>query len=64
MGGLTAAGDVVLPASGVVGFCSRALLWAAIPGALYVTRFAHREEIAQARSLLRTARARLQHAPS
>jgi hypothetical protein len=31
---------------------------------LYVTGFAHRAELAQARSLLEQARARLQHAPS
>jgi O-antigen/teichoic acid export membrane protein len=64
MGGLTAAGDVVLPTSGVVGFITRGLVWVAIPGALFVTGFAHRDEIAQARSLLRTARERVQRVPS
>jgi O-antigen/teichoic acid export membrane protein len=64
MGGLTAAGDVVLPTHGVVGFAARALVWAAIPAVLFATGFAHREELAQARSLLTTARERLQRVPS
>lgn len=52
VGGLAAAGDLALPTSGVVGFISRALVWAAIPGALLVTGFLHGAELSQARTLL------------
>jgi O-antigen/teichoic acid export membrane protein len=51
IGGLSTAGDLLLPTHGGVGFVARALVFAAIPTALYVTRFAHREELAQARAL-------------
>ncbi len=56
VGGLAAAGDLALPASGVVGFISRAAVWAAIPPALLVTGFAHGAELAQARALLSRVR--------
>jgi O-antigen/teichoic acid export membrane protein len=57
MGGLAAAGELTLPTAGVVGFISRAAVWAAIPPALLATGFAHRAELAQARVLLARARA-------
>jgi O-antigen/teichoic acid export membrane protein len=56
MGGLTAAGDLALPTSGAVGFLTRGLVWVAIPLALYVTRFAHQQELARARRLVLAAR--------
>jgi peptidoglycan biosynthesis protein MviN/MurJ (putative lipid II flippase) len=52
VGGLAAAGELLLPTSGAVGFVSRAVVWAVIPGALLVTGFAHGAELAQARELL------------
>jgi O-antigen/teichoic acid export membrane protein len=58
MGGLAAAGDLVLPTAGVVGFISRAAVWVAIPPALLVTGFAHGAELAQARTLLGRLRGR------
>jgi O-antigen/teichoic acid export membrane protein len=56
MGGLTAACDLALPTSGAIGFLTRALVWAAIPPVLYVTRFAHPQELAQARRLVVAAK--------
>jgi O-antigen/teichoic acid export membrane protein len=61
VGGLAAAGELALPTSGVVGFISRAVVWAAIPPVLLVTGFAHGAELAQARALL--ARVRGQAGP-
>ena len=58
MGGLTAAGDLALPTSGVVGFITRGLVLAAIPPVLYATGFAHRQEIAQATVPASSRRAR------
>jgi O-antigen/teichoic acid export membrane protein len=52
MGGLAAAGELTLPTSGVVGFITRAAVWALIPPALLVTGFAHGAELTQARTLL------------
>jgi O-antigen/teichoic acid export membrane protein len=52
MGGLTTAGDLVLPISGAVGFLSRALVLLAIPVALAASGFAHRAELAQLRALV------------
>jgi O-antigen/teichoic acid export membrane protein len=57
MGGLAAAGELTLPTAGVVGFVSRAAVWAAIPLALLATGFAHRAELVQARALLARVRA-------
>ena len=56
VGGLTAAGDLALPTSGVVGFVSRAAVWAMVPPALLATGFAHGAELHQARALLARAR--------
>ena len=38
-GGIAAAGELLLPTDGVVGFITRALALAAIPPALYAARF-------------------------
>jgi O-antigen/teichoic acid export membrane protein len=56
VGGLAAAGDLVLPTSGAVGFVSRAAVWAAIGPALLITGFAHGAELSQARALLARVR--------
>lgn len=56
MGGLAAAGDLLLPTSGLVGFVSRAVVFAAIGPVLLVTGFAHGAELRQARALLSRAR--------
>ncbi len=52
VGGLAAAGELALPTSGVVGFISRAAVWAVIPPVLLATGFAHGAELSQARALL------------
>jgi O-antigen/teichoic acid export membrane protein len=56
MGGLTAAGDVVLPTHGAVGLLARVAVLAAIPLALLATGFAHGAELGQLRSLIARAR--------
>jgi O-antigen/teichoic acid export membrane protein len=56
MGGLAAAGDVLLPTHGVVGFASRALVAALMPVILLATGFAHPQELSQARALIRRVR--------
>ncbi|MGH2857130.1 MAG: lipopolysaccharide biosynthesis protein [Solirubrobacteraceae bacterium] len=56
-GGLAAAGDVLLPASGVGGLLARLAMTAAIPAVLLATGFAHPAELRQARALLARARA-------
>jgi len=62
MGGLAAAGDLLLPTHGAVGLLTRAGVVAAIPPALLATGFAHHAELAQLRGLL--ARARRAYPPS
>jgi O-antigen/teichoic acid export membrane protein len=58
MGGLAAAGDLLLPTHGAVGFLTRAAVAAAIPVVLVGTGFAHGAEVRQVRALLaRTRRA-------
>ena len=59
MGALATGGDLLLPTRGAVGFLSRAAVFAAIPLVLYVTGFAHPQELQQARALLE----RLRRAP-
>jgi O-antigen/teichoic acid export membrane protein len=56
MGGLAAAGDLLLPTRGAVGLVARAVVWAAIPVVLLGTGFAHRAEVRQLRALLTRAR--------
>ncbi len=52
LAGLAAAGELLLPTHGAVGLCSRAAVFLAIPGLLYLTGFAHPDELAGARALL------------
>jgi O-antigen/teichoic acid export membrane protein len=56
MGGFAAAGDLLLPTHGVVGFVTRAAVFAAIPPALLATGFAHPEERSRLRALVTRAR--------
>jgi O-antigen/teichoic acid export membrane protein len=49
IGGITAAGVLLLPDRGLVGFCARALALAAIPAALALTRFASPAELRRLR---------------
>jgi O-antigen/teichoic acid export membrane protein len=60
MGGLTAAGDVVLPTHGFAGFASRAAAFLAIPALMYLAGFAHKQELAQARAMVGWARAKVE----
>ena len=60
MGALATGGDLLLPTRGAVGFLTRAAVFAAIPLVLYVTGFAHPQELQQARALLE----RLRRAPA
>jgi O-antigen/teichoic acid export membrane protein len=64
LGGIAAAGEVLLPTHGVVGFVTRAALLAAMPLMLLGTGFAHRQEIEQARTLLNRATRRLAREPA
>jgi O-antigen/teichoic acid export membrane protein len=64
VGGIAAVGDVLLPTHGAVGFFTRAVAFAAIPLALAMTGFPHRQELDGARSLLaRAARGRAASEP-
>ena len=56
MGGLSVAGDLLLPTHGLVGFVTRAVVWAAIPVVLLVTGFAHPQELRGLRSVAAYAR--------
>jgi O-antigen/teichoic acid export membrane protein len=55
-GSFAVLGDLLLPTQGAAGLLSRAIVFCAIPPALLVSGFAHREEISRARSLLHRAR--------
>ena len=59
MGGLSAAGDLLLPTSGFGGFVTRALVFIAIPVVLWLTGFMHRAELDQGLAALRGVRARM-----
>jgi O-antigen/teichoic acid export membrane protein len=59
MGGLTVAGELLLPTHGAVGCITRLGVFAGIPVALLASGFAHREELQRARSLVRWARAKV-----
>ena len=52
LGGLSTAGDLLLPTHGFVGFVARAAVLAAMPLVLLATGFAHPQEIEQARVLV------------
>ena len=51
-GGVAAAGELLLPTHGAVGLITRAAAFALIPLLLFLTGFAHRQELTQLRSLL------------
>jgi O-antigen/teichoic acid export membrane protein len=59
IGGLAVLGELLAPTHGVLGFLIRLAAFAAIPPALYVTGFAHVQELAQLRALI----ARLRGSP-
>jgi hypothetical protein len=65
---MSAAGGALLPTHGVVGFLTRAAVLAAIPLVLLATRFAHPQELEQARALIvrarRARRGRAAHEPA
>jgi O-antigen/teichoic acid export membrane protein len=52
MGGVAVAGDLLLPTHGAAGLLARGASLLAIPAILYLTRFAHPQELAQLRALL------------
>ncbi len=56
MGGLAAAGDLVLPTHGVIGLLTRLVVALAIPPVLLATGFAHPAELRQLRALYERAR--------
>jgi O-antigen/teichoic acid export membrane protein len=51
MGGIAAAGELLLPTSGVAGFLSRLAVLVSIPAALWITGFAHPSEARRIRAL-------------
>jgi hypothetical protein len=51
-GALSVLGDLLLPTHGLVGFLTRAAVFAMIPLVLYLTGFAHPQEIGQLRLML------------
>jgi O-antigen/teichoic acid export membrane protein len=55
LGGLSAAGDLLLPTHGAIGFVTRLAVLAAMPLVLLAIGFAHRQEIEQARALIARA---------
>jgi O-antigen/teichoic acid export membrane protein len=55
IGGVAVAGDLLLPTRGAIGLLARAAALLAIPAVLYLTRFAHPQELGQVRVLLRRA---------
>jgi O-antigen/teichoic acid export membrane protein len=55
MGAVAVAGDVLLPTRGVVGLITRAAAFAAIPGVLWITGFAHPQELGRARGAIERA---------
>ena len=56
MGGVGAVGDVLLPTHGAVGFLTRTAAFFAIPVALYLTGFAHAQELGGLRMVLERLR--------
>ncbi len=58
MAGFAAAGDLLLPDQGLLGFVGRAAVFALIPLALFVTGFAHPQEIRRVRLLIERGVAR------
>jgi O-antigen/teichoic acid export membrane protein len=64
LGGMSAAGDLLLPTRGIVGLIARAAVLAVMPGVLLATGFAHRQELEQARTLLGRATRRVAREPA
>jgi O-antigen/teichoic acid export membrane protein len=64
LGGMSVAGDLLLPTHGLVGFISRAAVLAAIPLVLLTTGFTHPEEREQARVLFARARRGIAREPA
>jgi O-antigen/teichoic acid export membrane protein len=56
MTGLTVLGDLLLPTRGAAGFLLRLVVFLAIPAALLLTGFAHRQELVRARGLIAQVR--------
>jgi O-antigen/teichoic acid export membrane protein len=56
MGGVAVAGDLLLPTHGAVGLLSRAAAFIAVVPVLWLTGFAHPQELGQLRALLARAR--------
>jgi O-antigen/teichoic acid export membrane protein len=64
LGGMSVAGELLLPTHGLVGFVSRAAVLAAMPLVLTATGFTHVEEREQARLLLARARRGIAREPA
>jgi O-antigen/teichoic acid export membrane protein len=64
LGGLSVAGDLLLPTQGLVGLVSRLAVLAAMPMLLFATGFAHSAELEQARLLLGRARRGIAREPA
>jgi O-antigen/teichoic acid export membrane protein len=64
LGGMSVAGDLLLPTHGLVGFISRAAVLAAMPLVLTATGFTHMAEREQARLLLARARRGIAREPA
>ena len=62
-GGMSVAGDLMLPTAGAAGLIERIALFAAIPLVLWLTRFARPDEIAVFRRGAALLRQRLSPAP-
>jgi peptidoglycan biosynthesis protein MviN/MurJ (putative lipid II flippase) len=56
MGAVAAAGELLLPTRGAVGLLTRTAAFLAIPVVLYLTRFAHAEELVELQRLVRRLR--------
>jgi uncharacterized membrane protein YphA (DoxX/SURF4 family) len=52
MGAVAVAGELLFPTSGAGGFLARAAAWVLIPLLLFVTGFAHPQELRQVRALV------------
>jgi hypothetical protein len=59
MGGIAVIGDLALPTHGAVGLLSRIVAFLAIVPALYLTGFAHPEEVGNLRRVLGRVRGRI-----
>jgi O-antigen/teichoic acid export membrane protein len=64
MGGIAVGGDLLFPTHGIVGFLTRGAAFLAIPVVLYVTGFAHVQELRQLRIVLARARRGLVREPA